>query len=105
MTFLQRFTEATKGIEHLATGIASCCDTCCGEWNMKASELDDALEAGTVVDESFFSWSKCDTCNAVAGDRSVAHGTIDGKLQHFHVCDDCLCYLANGDLPTEPSGV
>ena len=60
-----------------------------------------AYEADEIVDEGGFSWQPCQCCESTfGGDRHPAHYIDDdGKINHIEVCVDCLCYLANGDLP------
>lgn len=53
--------------------------------------------------EGWFSWSSCSVCASnLGGERHpivfFAKGTTD--IVHEGVCCvDCLCYLANGDVP------
>jgi hypothetical protein len=61
-------------------------------------------------DEGSFSWSDCDGCgSSLGGNRYAAHGLVAPKryhkrtmLIHLDVCVDCLCFIANGDLPDSP---
>lgn len=51
---------------------------------------------------SHFSWSPCEICGAIAGDRQEWHG-IDSKskrLVHGTCCTDCVMFLNYGDLPS-----
>lgn len=53
-----------------------------------------------------FSWQDCEICGALAGDRyavtafpsPIGDGTDYVPLE---VCDCCLLYIANGDLPCD----
>lgn len=52
-----------------------------------------------------FSCHPCDICGALAGDRHAVTAYRDlpslqnGDYLTLEVCADCLCYIANGDLP------
>jgi hypothetical protein len=65
----------------------------------------DAWSDGVVNSEASFSWSPCDICGGLPGDREEYHYVIDGKLYHDSgACPDCVVYLANGDVPSLPDG-
>lgn len=83
--FTERVEANLKGIEHVSTGYALGCNCC--------PELDE--------DEGGFSWSSCASCGStLGGNRYSAHGIVEGgRLIHLEVCEDCLCFLANGDEP------
>ena len=52
--------------------------------------------------ESYFSSKPCDSCNQIAGDRYDASGynpSTNEIQSHYSICQDCVCYLANGDTP------
>lgn len=68
--------------------------------------------ARAEADEGSFSWSDCDACGtSMGGDRYPAHwiyrrsaeGTLPAResIEHEMVCQDCLLFSANGDLPGE----
>ena len=63
-------------------------------------------EAGGICDEGGFSWRACDSCGShLGGNRYDAHAlrgsnaTGDWECEHIAICEDCLCYHANGDIP------
>jgi hypothetical protein len=100
--YQEAVTDHCKGIEHISPGIASICDDCRRTWGMTEQELDAAYSRGKVNDEGGFGRSPCDTCGqSLAGNRYAAHGfdAETKQLYHLDVCEDCLCYFANGDLP------
>ena len=87
--YQEAFARWTKDLVGLNTGLASCCPEC-GDFNEE------------IGDEGGFSWSQCDTCGStLGGNRYAAHGFAEGDDTpiHLDVCEDCLCYIANGDLP------
>lgn len=53
-------------------------------------------------DESYFSWSQCDSCGSgLGGDRIDAIGTTpDGDIE-LSLCHDCAVYHGNGELPED----
>ena len=63
------------------------------------------VEARGEEDEhSEFSWSDCDLCGALAGSRHHATAypkDFQAKTDYIalEVCGDCLCWIANGDVP------
>ena len=84
--FEKAFKQGLKGCKFESAGV---CPTCpeCGE---------------DATDDAFFSYNPCDICGSVlGGDRYAAHCLIDGELCHLNACIDCICYMANGELPTE----
>lgn len=50
-----------------------------------------------------FSWQVCDLCGAAAGERHAVTAYDAEMKEHcgLSVCSDCVCYIANGDLPEE----
>lgn len=81
-------------------GIACDCEDCQSAFGLSSAELREGAEDGSVFDEGGFSWQSCECCkSSLGGNRYAAHGFVDGELCHLDVCEDCLCYLANGDLP------
>ena len=104
---MSKFTESIdrelKGIDHIATGLASCCGECCSAFDLSESEMSEGCENGTIYDEGGYSNSACDSCGStLAGDRYAAHGFgKDGEVIHLDICENCLMFHANGDEPEE----
>jgi hypothetical protein len=53
-----------------------------------------------------FSWQDCDLCGALAGHRYAVTGYPESfpdcdDYIALEVCGDCLCYIANGDVPCD----
>ena len=70
--------------------------------DQNADGLHAVLACGEDCEPSF-SWYQCQLCDSgLGGDRHdaalIAPGT-DAEPIELSVCLDCLCYLANGDLP------
>ena len=63
--------------------------------------ISELIETGELADEPHFSWSPCESCgSSLGGNRYAAHSTdADGNISHWDICEDCLFYFANGDLP------
>jgi len=92
--WLQRFSECTDGITYISTGSAL----------KECSQCSDYLdyEDDVCYTEPYFSWSSCDTCGSqLGGNREDGHGWYDGSLIHLICCDDCVMYIANGELPDD----
>ena len=63
----------------------------------------DMRDADPERDSLGFSWQVCDLCGALPGERYTATA-FDTEMSEYcglSVCLDCLCYIANGDLPEE----
>jgi hypothetical protein len=93
-----------EGIENVSPGVTSFCETCQRDLGLSEKEIEEQWEAGGLDDEGGFSWSPCESCGStLGGNRYSAHGwmKLKGKdtLVHLEICEDCLTYLANGDLP------
>jgi len=63
-------------------------------------------ERGEEDEQTEFSWQSCDLCGALAGSRhhATAFHTDFPENQDYialEVCDDCVCWIANGDVPNE----
>ena len=51
-----------------------------------------------------FSWNDCDLCGSAAGDRHAVTALPDNPAENhdyvaLSVCNSCLMYIANGDVP------
>jgi hypothetical protein len=95
--------NATK-YRRIDPGVACQCETCQSAFGLSEDELLEGSENGSVHDEGGFSWHGCEVCrSSLGGTRYAAHGFAeDGSVLHYDVCADCLCYLANGDVPERP---
>jgi hypothetical protein len=52
--------------------------------------------------DPYFSWRPCECCGQIAGMRYDCQGynpSTDEIQGPYAVCQDCLCWHANGDLP------
>ena len=62
-----------------------------------------AVPACSEECEGWFAWSSCDLCDSqFGGERHPGALIKPGSEQEpieLSICVDCLCYLANGDLP------
>lgn len=115
------------GLLNVSTGPSHACKEC-----MESSPLPDGAacpHCGEVLDEDSdemqswydcaseggFSSSQCDSCGSrLGGNRYSAHAwrgptgkgrdSWEEELIHLSVCGDCLCYLANGDVPKNWEG-
>ena len=105
-----KFEEAVeynlKGIDHISPGICSTCGDCTFRFNLEGlteEEIEERLSNEDILDEGGCSSFSCDSCGSgLQGDRYCAHGlTKDNEIIHLDICQDCLCYHANGDIPEE----
>lgn len=51
-----------------------------------------------------FSWNDCELCGSAPGDRHAVTALPDNPAENhdyvaLSVCGDCLCFVANGDVP------
>lgn len=63
--------------------------------------VEDERDKNQERDNLGFSWGCCDLCGAAPGNR-YAVTAFDSDLKDYvglSVCEDCLCYIANGDIP------
>ena len=103
--FVAAVDRGLEGMEPVSPGLSASCEVCrTAHGDISEEEFRELLEHGGADDEGGFSWHRCDSCNTgLGGNRSAAHGftTINGEdtLVHLDICDDCMLYLANGDLP------
>lgn len=107
--FEKAYYNGLKGLKFESSGFSYTCQTCidahgfCCEHSAKA-----AWENNEISDEGSFSWDACDLCGShLGGNRYSAHAVTDDASQddiHLEICQDCLLYMANGDLPEEWEG-
>lgn len=103
--YVKAFERHTKGMKHLSSGICSTCSEC--QWTYDAGELTlEKMIAKGLSDEGGFSRAGCDCCGSSLGQNLYTGHcwlTVDreGKevLTHLDMCEDCLIYINNGDLP------
>ena len=93
--------EGLEGLEFVSVGLCGTCPDCQRDFCMSPRGFYSAVERGTLCDEGGFSWHPCEACgSSLGGNRYTAHAIDEnGDLVHFSVCEDCLCYIANGDEP------
>ena len=103
MDFEQAFAEGTQGLEHISVGICPTCETCQSDFDEDDADIfAEKISEGKIFDEGGFSWSRCDTCNSrLGGNRYSAHAvnTETRETVHLAVCEACLCFIANDDIP------
>jgi hypothetical protein len=103
-TFEKRFKNGLLGLHSESSGFSYICPECidyygfCCKHSAKA-----AYEKGEIVDEPSFSHESCDICNSnISGNRYIAHAmTKNNDILHLEICQDCVLYMANGDLPMD----
>lgn len=72
----------------------------CPDSNEETGEGCGDCEACNQVAE--FTWRACELCGGLAGAREPAAAIKAGQPFeeiYFSVCHECICFLANGDLP------
>lgn len=107
---MSEYTEAVErgllGLDFVSVGLAAYCQECrraYGIGDEGQQDFQDSIDTGETIDEGGFSWQSCGCCGShLGGNRYAAHGfNSAGELVHLEVCEDCLCYIANGDEPEE----
>ena len=98
--------NATK-YRSISPGICGSCPQCQSHYGMTEEELTEGYESGEVLEEGGFSYHDCEVCGCpLGGDRCGAHGwTSKNELLHYDICQDCLFYLANGEVPDASSNL
>jgi hypothetical protein len=103
--FEKAFKRGTEGLKYESSGFCYTCETCLDNHDIccehKAKRF---WERGDIADEGHFSWQPCDFCGSrLGGDRYAAHAIFKDDetetIEHFEICEDCIFYMANGDLP------
>jgi len=86
----EKFESGLGDMKHLGSGCQKGCSDC--------PDNQESEESGSIT----FSRNDCDLCGCpLAGGREVMHGyDKTGALVHLEVCEECLLYWANGDLPS-----
>jgi len=92
------------------TGRAFCLavETTLADYDHVSTGACEGCDESDCSDETYFSWGRCCCCDSrLGGDRNDCHG-IDretGELCHIGgACVDCVCFLANGDIPENWEG-
>lgn len=106
MNFIDRRNRYAKQYSQINGGFSYACPTCLSLFGLKTeAEGRRAWENGTsqMREDTFFSNHRCETCDGLPGDRYIAHGYSKSLKDwvHLEVCQDCVLYDANGDLPEE----
>jgi len=94
----------TDGLKAVSTGLCPGCPDCLEDHSdLTPGRFEAGIGDGSIFEEPWFSWSPCECCGStLGGDRVSAHGVdANGEIIHFSACVDCMCYLANGDLPED----
>ena len=101
MEYLLAVERGLMGLEAVSTGVCPGCEVCAEEHDVSLDELRCRYENGEIVSEPHFSNRGCDICGTMlGGDREVWHAIKGDELIHgSNCCVDCVCYLANGDVP------
>lgn len=102
----QRIEENTRGLTAVSTGICPGCETCRAEYAPDATmeEFENMWSNGDCNAEPSFSWNGCDLCDSPLGGSMECWHAVDENGEIIHgdrACVDCVCYLANGDLPED----
>lgn len=103
MGYLENFERNTGGLEGLSTGPCPGCRECAADHGLTIRAYKRQFERGEIPDEPGFSWSSCVWCEEnLGGNRSVFHYVEKRKVYHDSgVCDNCVVYLANGEMPED----
>lgn len=102
--FVRAIERNTGGLKAVSTGACPGCEQCRDEYahDSTMEQFSEQCRSGEVINEGFFSWHGCDLCgSSIGGTFQPWHGIdSDGAIIHGErACVDCVCYLANGDLP------
>ena len=86
-------------------GLVDCC-FCDGDGSRPPTmeEFEEQWSSGGAFSEPSFTCQGCDICGSSLGlDAEPWHALDDNNeiIHGEHCCQDCTCYLANGDIPEE----
>lgn len=103
--FKERFKRRTEGLEAISCGLCSKCSDCQSTFDASELELERLIDRG-LCDEGGISRSGCNTCGDCQQQLLYAGHAwmqLDGKevLTHLEICQDCMLYIANGQLPED----
>ena len=92
------------GLDAVSTGVCPGCEVCRDQFapGETMERFQQLWSDGFVCDEGGFSWQPCGICGSSLGGQRYSWHYIDenGEICHEDdACEDCVCYLANGDLP------
>lgn len=103
--FEKSFAKETKGLVNLFVGFIPTCEECLQKHEICCEHMAATLE---ISEEGSFSHSQCDGCSSeLGGNRYSAHGIciedsdFAGEILHMDVCEDCVQYIANGEIPED----
>lgn len=103
MAYTDAVESELKGLEAVSPGgMLADCPTCGPSMECQGDCGSDDPAVCYCYDEGGFSWSSCDGCGStLGGNRQPGHGfdPETKSIVHLDLCVDCVCYLANGDLP------
>lgn len=125
--FVLAIDANTEGLTAVSTGPCPGCETCRNEYGVKVpceckgeaekycdacddkgvrpptmAEFEEQWHSDELCCEGFFSWQGCDLCGSPLGGNFELWHAVDANGEIIHgenACVDCVCYLANGDLP------
>jgi len=100
----QAVEQGTHGLTVVSTGICPGCEQCRDEIspNSTMENFEELWETGETESEPFFSHWGCQICGSSLGGNFEVWHAIDKNNEIVHgerACVDCICYLANGNIP------
>lgn len=108
-TFQDSVEYHCQGIRSISPGLNIQCLECTENYyydgktlsEYSLEELEELQRKGKLLDEGAFSHSYCDSCGTpLSGNRYYAHGFNNKReIVHLDICEDCVMYFANGDIP------
>lgn len=92
-----------RGMSGVSSGLCPGCEQCREDHGIPTmEEFREQWSRGLVSSEPHFSHEPCGVCGSpLGGSREVWHWIDDSGTIHHEtdMCSDCVCYLANGDVP------
>lgn len=104
--FVSTIEANTEGLAAVSVGVCPGCAVCKAEYVPDATmkEFEELWSSGVICAEPFFSWDGCDLCGSPLGGNFENWHATDENNEIVHgdrACEDCVQYLANGDLPED----
>ncbi|MBW2636010.1 MAG: hypothetical protein JRC86_00540 [Deltaproteobacteria bacterium] len=109
--FIEECDDFLKGMEGEPSAGSWECPECGTNWDVSDGVCEDCgYDSGNDF-RNEFSWSHCDQCGtSLGGARTQSIGWVKGAREagfdddhrwDGELCDDCVLFNANGDLPFE----
>jgi hypothetical protein len=106
--FEKAFAANTEGLEFLSVGLCATCKICQSDFDEDdADKFAEKISDGKIFDEGGISRQGCDTCGMSLQATLFSAHAVSKETQeviHLCVCEDCVAFIANAQLPEHWEG-